>query len=82
MEIFRCFGACLEAEVVAQDVERCGDVVGCDSLVDTIVADSGQEGAGDLAVTALLVVAHQGQQLIIVVTGKGETAVIVAHKVP
>ena len=59
MEIFRCFGACLEAEVVAQDVERCGDIVSGDSLVDTIVTDSDEQGARDLAVTAFLVVVHQ-----------------------
>ena len=81
MEIFRCFGACLKTEVVAQDVEGCSDVVGADGLVDAVVADGGQQGAGDFAVAAFLVVAHQGQQFVVIVAGEGEITIIVAHEV-
>ena len=60
----------LDSQQVAQDVKGSGDIVGGDGLVDAVVADGSQQRAGNLAVTALLVVAHQGQQLIIVVTGR------------
>ena len=41
MEIFRCFGDCLQAEVVAQDVEGGGDFIGGDGLVNAVVSDGG-----------------------------------------
>ena len=49
----------LETEIVAQDVEGGGDVVEGDGLVDAVVADGGEQGAGDFAAAAFLVVAHQ-----------------------
>ena len=67
--------------MVAEDVEGGGDVAWGDRLVDMVIADSTEQGAGDLTVAAFLVVTHQGQQVVVVVAGEGEVAVVVADEV-
>ena len=66
--------------VLSIEVEGFFDLLLSGCLVDTQITNVGQEGEVDGAALILLIVMHQLQQVGIVITGDGHTAIVLFDK--